>query len=277
MRYFKDRRQDLILVGALILFSLTLMTLQMRHKGLTTPIERAVVATFGPLQSWVHKPLTAFRRLTSNLASVESLRKTNHQLQGEVQRLRGVETAYQELRLRHERVRRLLQFRQQLPFKTVAASVIARDATNWSKTVTLDVGSQWGIREDLPVLNHEGIVGHIIRVAPQQSQVLLITDVRGAVDALIQRTRAGGVFVGSSNGNTRGYLKYVPREADVRVSDQIISSGYGGIYPKGILLGVVKSVDRSGTDLFQSIEVESAVDFSRLEEVIVVVEQQPHP
>ncbi len=277
MKHISDRRRDLILVAAVILSSLTLMTLQVRRKGLTTSVERVVVATVGPLQGMVYKPVKALRRLASNLALVKTLRESNNLLREENQRLRTVETTHQELLLKHRRLERLLQFRQKTSFQTVAASVIARDATNWSKTITLNVGSESGVREELPVLNHEGIVGHIIRAAPSHSQVLLITDARGAVDALIQRTRTAGVFVGSSNGNNSGFLRYVSREEDVRVNDRIVSSGFGGIYPRGILLGVVKRVDRSGTDMFQTIEVEPTVDFSRIEEVIVVVGQRPRP
>ena len=277
MKHISDRRRDLILVAAVILSSLTLMTLQVRRKGLTTSVERVVVATVGPLQGMVYKPVKALRRLASNLALVETLRESNNLLREENQRLRTVETTHQELLLKNRRLERLLQFRQKTPFQTVAASVIARDATNWSKTITLNVGSESGLREELPVLNHEGIVRHIIRAAPSHSQVLLITDARGAVDALIQRTRTAGVFVGSSNGHNSGFLRYVSREEDVRVNDRIVSSGFGGIYPRGILLGVVKRVDRSGTDMFQTIEVESTVDFSRIEEVIVVVGQRPRP
>ncbi len=277
MKHISDRRRDLILVAAVILSSLTLMTLQVRRKGLTTSVERVVVATVGPLQGMVYKPVKALRRLASNLALVETLRESNNLLREENQRLRTLETTHQELLLKNRRLERLLQFRQKTPFQTVAASVIARDATNWSKTITLNVGSESGLREELPVLNHEGIVGHIIRAAPSHSQVLLITDARGAVDALIQRTRTAGVFVGSSNGHNSGFLRYVSREEDVRVNDRIVSSGFGGIYPKGILLGVVKRVDRSGTDMFQTIEVEPTVDFSRIEEVIVVVGQRPRP
>jgi rod shape-determining protein MreC len=261
----------------MILLSLTLMTLQIRHKGLTTPIERVIMATFGPLQALAHKPVSAFRSFISKISTMKTLRESNTLLRSEVHRLRTVETAFQELYLRHERLQSLLRFQRQASFKTVAASVIARDATNWSRTITLNVGSDWGVRQNLPVLNHEGIVGHVIRAAPRHSQVLLITDARGAVDALVQRTRTAGVFVGSSNGRHGGQLRYVPREEDVRIDDRVISSGYGGIYPKGILLGVVKKVDRSGTGMFQTVDVEPAVDFFHLEEVIVILDQPSDP
>jgi rod shape-determining protein MreC len=275
MRPIGERRQDILLVCGLIIFSLTLMTLQVRHKSLALPVERLMLAIGGPIQSLVHKPAGALRRLSVNLSSVENLREVNESLKAEVQRLRTVETTYRELLLKNARLRRLLLFQQQMPFQTVTASVIARDSANWSKTITLDVGSESGFKEGLPVLNHQGIVGHIIRVASKHAQVLLITDARGAVDALIQRTRTGGVFIGSSNGRNTGYLRYVSREEDIRVNDQVISSGYGGIYPKGVSVGVVKAVDRSGTEMFQTIDVRPAVDFSRLEEVLVVVGRRP--
>ncbi|MDP6483516.1 MAG: rod shape-determining protein MreC [Nitrospinota bacterium] len=275
MRPIGERRQDFLLVCGLIIFSLTLMTLQVRHKRLALPVERLMVAVGGPIQSLVHKPVGGLRRLNLNLSSVENLREVNESLKAEVQRLRALETTYRELVLKNARLRRLLLFQQQMPFQTVTASVIARDSSNWSKTITLDVGSDSGLKEGLPVLNHQGIVGHIIRVAPKHTQVLLITDARGAVDVLIQRTRTSGVFIGSSNGRNTGYLRYVSREEDIRVDDQIISSGYGGIYPKGVPVGVVKAVDRSGTEMFQTIDVRPAVDFSRLEEVLVVVGRRP--
>ncbi|MFQ5694043.1 MAG: rod shape-determining protein MreC [Nitrospinota bacterium] len=277
MRQIRHRNRDAILLAALVVCSLTLMTLQVRHRGATTPLERAVMSAIGPFQTLARKPLRAIRAFTTNLATAESLWETNASLRVARERLHRTESALRELRLEHERLRRLLRFRQRSPFKTVAASVIARDATNWSKTITLDVGSRAGLKEDLSVVNHEGIVGHLIRVAPLQSQALLITDARGAVDVLIQRTRTAGVFVGSSNGDRVGYLRYVRRDADVRVSDRVISSGYGGIYPKGIPVGVVQKVDRSGTGMFQRIEVEPAVDFSRIEEVLVVVGRYPGP
>ena len=277
MRQLGERRWDLLLVSGLIVFSLALMTLQVRHHGLTAPIERFIITIVGPLQSLIHEPISAIRRLNFRLASMKSLWDENRSLKDELQRLRAAETAYQELQLKNDRLRRLLSFKEQLSFATLTASVIARDTTNWSKTITIDAGSESGIHEELPVLNHEGILGHVIRVAPYHAQVLLITDARGSVDAMMQRTRTGGVFIGSSNGHNAGVLRYVHHEEDVRVNDRVVSSGYGGIYPKGILLGVVKSVDRSGAGLFQTVHVEPAADFSRLEEVLVVLDQRPSP
>jgi rod shape-determining protein MreC len=103
--------------------------------------------------------------------------------------------------------------------------------------------------------------------------VLLILDANSAVDAFIQRSRARGVLVGL--GRERCLLKYVQRNEDVQVGDQVISSGMGGVFPKGLLLGMVEEVIRGSSGLFQRVEVEPAVDFSRLEEVMVVKQAPP--
>lgn len=274
----RARRREYCLVGGLVVLSLILMTVQIRHKGLVSPFTRFAISVVGPLQYIAQMPVNAIRRLRFNFRSAEFLESQNRYLTEKIEKLRGVETNYDELLHQYNRLQKLsnMEFKSSR-YTPITATVIARDTTNWSKIITIDAGSKRGIREETPVLNADGIVGHVILVAPNRSQVLLITDARGAVDALVQRTRASGVFIGLSNGHSTGLLRYVPREEDVRVNDRIISSGYGGIYPKGQPLGVVKSVNRSGQNLFQTIYVEPAVDFSRLEEVSVVLEQRPSP
>lgn len=269
MRRLPDRHQNVILLVGLFLVTFTSMTLHLRSREVTLPAGRAVLALLGPLQALGQKPIGALEGLFGNLASVRVLREENKRLRAEVQLLRQAQSQFEELRLRHERLQSLLNFQDASGLRTVAASVIGWDATNWSKTITLDRGSSAGLAENMAVITHEGIVGHLIRVSPTASQALLITDHRAAVDALIQRTRASGVFVSSPDG--MGRLKYLPRGAEVRAGDRVISSGLGGLYPKGLMLGRVERVESNGDGLFQRVEVAPAVDFSRLEDVLIVL------
>ncbi len=277
VRLVRGRRREYCLVGGLVVLSLILMTVQIRHKGLVSPFKKLAISIVGPLQSVAQDAVDKIRRVQFNFRSADWYKSEIAHRNKEIEKLKGFRIAYEELRRENGRLRNLTKFVNPKSHKPYTALVIARDTTNWSKIITIDMGSKHGIREETPVLNADGIVGHVIQIAPDRSQVLLITDARGAVDALVQRTRASGVFVGLSNGHSTGWLRYVPRDEDVRVNARIVSSGYGGIYTKGQLVGIVKSVDRSGQNLFQTIYVEPAVDFSRLEEVLVLLEQPISP
>ena len=269
MRRLPDRHQNAILLLGLFLLTFTTMTLHLRWREVTSPVGRIVLTLLGPLQALGQKPIGALGGFLGNLASVQALQEENRRLRAEVQLLRQAQSQFEELRLGHHRLESLLNFQEASGLKTVAASVIGRDATNWSKTVTLDRGSRAGLAENMAVITHQGIVGHLIRVSDTKSQALLISDHRAAVDALIQRTRASGVFVSTPEG--MGRLKYVPRDAELRPGDTVISSGLGGLYPKGLVVGRVEKVEPNGDGLFQRVEVAPAVDFSRLEDVLIVL------
>ncbi len=264
-----NRRQDIILLLGLFLLTFTSMTVHLRWQDATSPASRVVLEFFGTLQAWGQKPIGALSGFFGNFTSAQTLREENDRLQTEVERLQQVQSQFEEFRLRHNRLQALLDFQETSKLKTVAASVIGRDATNWSRTITLDRGSGAGLAENMPVITHEGIVGHLILVSGSKSQALLISDHRGAVDSLIQRSRASGVFVSTPQG--AGHLKYVPEDVEVKPGDIVISSGLGDLYPKGLVVGKVETVKQNGDGLFQSVEVAPAVDFSRLEDVLVVL------
>ena len=114
-----------------------------------------------------------------------------------------------------------------------------------------------------------GVIGHIIQASAKASKVLLITDSRSAVDSLFQETRNTGVTVGTGQGVCK--MKFVPTWADVNIGDKVISSGLGGIFPKGLMVGVVVDVVKKKEDLFQDITVAPSADLSQMEEVVVIL------
>jgi rod shape-determining protein MreC len=118
------------------------------------------------------------------------------------------------------------------------------------------------------VVTHDGIVGQVIHAAPAVSQVMLLTDFRSGVDALVQRTRASVVVTG--RGRKLAELKFLPMGADLQTGDRVISSGMGGVFPKGLMIGEVQDIHRNGGQTPQ-VEVHPSVDLSHLEEVLVLV------
>jgi rod shape-determining protein MreC len=170
--------------------------------------------------------------------------------------------------LQYQRLQRLLNFREQIAFDVVAAEVVGRGSNSWTEIIHINRGTRDKIAKGYPVVTHDGLVGQVIHAAPALSQVMLLTDFRSGVDALVQRTRASGVVTG--RGRDLATLKFLPMGADIQPGDRLISSGMGGVFPKGLIIGAVQDVSRNGRQ-GQQVEIRPNVDFSHLEEVLVLV------
>src|SRR6185295_8603260 len=145
--------------------------------------------------------------------------------------------------------------------------VIGRDATRLSRTILIGRGETDGVVRGAAVLAPQGVVGHVFQTSPHAARVLLVSDHNSGVDALVQRTRARGIVQGTVDAGCA--LKYVKRTEDVQVGDELVTSGLDGIFPKGLPIGAVTSVDKRGQGLFQHAEVAPRVEFDQLEEVLV--------
>lgn len=169
----------------------------------------------------------------------------------------------------------LLDLRARVPLETTAAEVVAAAATPDFRTVTIGKGTTAGLRPDMAVLAPEGVVGRVIVPGARAAKVQLLIDRNAAAGALLERTRAQGVVVGTGEEGLK--LDYVLGTAEVTVGDVVVTSGIDGIYPKGFVIGRVEFVERSG-NAYREIRVKPAVDFTSLEEVLVVLTPQaPEP
>lgn len=184
-----------------------------------------------------------------------------------------------QIRLQQERalaqrsaeLARLLDLRGRVDLETTAADVIAASATPDFRTVTISKGTSAGLRPDMAVLAPEGVVGRIVVPSARAAKVQLLIDRNAAAGALVERTRAQGVALGTGEESLR--LDYVLDTADVKVGDVVVTSGIDGIYPKGFVIGRVEQVERSGTS-YRAIRIRPAADFTSLEEVLVVLTPQ---
>lgn len=153
--------------------------------------------------------------------------------------------------------------------QSTAARIVGESGDAWSRTVTINKGSLDGLAINMPVCNSAGIIGQIIEVSPTTSTVRLITDENSGVSAMVQSTRAQGILQGQPDGTLR--LEFVTIDSDVEEGDIIVSSGLGGVYPKGLPLGVVASVDRPDNASYYTIIVTPASsDTENNEEVLVI-------
>ena len=236
-------------------------------------IERVVVEAVAPLQEVVHTLTDWIGGVVNSYVDLVHVQRENEELKKQIQTLSLELNRLREEAKASTRLRELLQFNQEVTFPMIPAQVVGRDPTGWFKTLLIDKGSKNGVSKDMAVVNHEGVVGRVVAVSPHYAKVLLIIDRNSAVDALTQETRRRGMLVGKSEKLCE--LKYVSHLLEMSEKEKVVTSGLNRFFPKGLPIGtIINSESKTGT-MFQKIEVEPAVDFTRLEEVLVITEKRP--
>jgi rod shape-determining protein MreC len=230
---------------------------------------RLVLEAMWPLESLKNKSLKAFRDGWDRYLFLVGLEVENRQLRKENHLLENQLVQYREGYLEALRLQKILKLKEQINTTPVIAQVIDREQSPIFKSILIDKGTAHGFRVGFPVLNDQGLVGRITECSLHISRIMLIVDVNSNVSVLLQRSRTHGVLQGTGAAGCR--LKYVPKTEEVKVGDAVISSGLGGIFPKGIILGVVAAVDKKEGGFFQRIDVQPSVDFGKLEEVAVLI------
>jgi len=263
LRKFRKILFAVVLLVAVLLF----YSYHLRFREQTTLFEKIILEAAAPLQKGADHFFDTMAEWWRGYLWLASTADENRKLTDENRRLRGQLKELEEVALVNERLKRLLEFRDSMEFSAVVAQVFAEDITSWFRTVVIDKGSADGIEEGMPVMVAEGVVGRIVRTAPHESRVLLITDPSSALAALVQKNRARGIVRGQG-----GYLtmEFTLRQKDIQVGDLIVTSGGGGVFPRGLPVGTVVRVSRPSYGLFQSVTVVPNADFFRLEEVLVL-------
>lgn len=233
------------------------------------PVEQLIIEAAAPIQKAVHETVRAVKDLWFGYFYLVRVREDNRRLKKRIQGLRMEVSRNRELLTAHERLTGLLKFKQEIERRVLAAQVIGLDPTGWFKSVIIDKGKEAGLRVDFPVVNASGVVGRIVSVSAGYAKVLLAIDQNSAIDCLFQRSRDRGMVKGASADRCR--IDYVVKSADVQVGDAVVTSGLGGVFPKGLPLGRVESVEDVSNALFKEIEMKPAVDFSKLEEVLIII------
>ncbi|RME38988.1 MAG: rod shape-determining protein MreC [Deltaproteobacteria bacterium] len=261
-----------LLAGTLLLAVLLFYSYHLRQKTGLSLFHRGLLQLTAPFQRLVDRSIEAVADTWTHYVWLVDTARRNEELEQENRRLRSRLANLTEVRLANERLRRLLGFRQTIQRQVLPAQVIGEDASSWFRTVVIDKGSEDGVRDGLPVVVAEGVVGRTFQTAPHAARVLLVTDASSAVAVLVQPTRTRAICRGRGQ---RLVLDFAPRTDQITVGDTVITSGMGGVFPKGIPVGTVTEVSRGDYGLFQGVTVEPTVDFSRLEEVLVLLESTP--
>ena len=268
-----SRKTVLILAGILLLTVNLVMLAVTTRRPAASGLGRVMIAFVAPFQEVATRVVKTIQDGWWNYFFLVSVAHENQRLLKELGTSRQKIIQQSELEFENQRLRELLGFKRSLPSPVIAAEIIGKDPSAWFKTVIIDKGSTDGLRRGLPAVSPLGVVGQIIEVSARQSRLMLIIDRNSGADALVQRTRARGIVKGTSQDDC--YLDYVLHADDVRVGDLVVSSGFDGVYPKGLLIGTVTAVDFKGGDFFKDVQITPAVDFDKLEEVLIILESPP--
>ena len=255
-----------VLVGHLILISA-----QVQSRSGVPVLEGVTFGAFARVQGAASGVIDGVRNAWVNYVDLRGARAENEELRRQLADLQVRLQEQRALAARSARLQELMDLRSQTTLPTVAAEVIAGNPNPGMLTVTIDRGSADGVQPNMAVIAPRGVVGRVIGpVASHAARVQLITDRNAAVGALVERTRAGGMVVGVQDDDPPLRMDLVSNLADVKAGDAVVSSGVDGIYPKGFAVGTVEA-SSEGPRLHRAISVRPAVDFSSLEEVLVVL------
>ncbi|MCM2357336.1 MAG: rod shape-determining protein MreC [Geobacteraceae bacterium] len=261
-----------IIVGVVLLAAFVFYSLNLKNKERANAFERGVMDLMAPLYGVADRMNGGVSGIWADYLDLLEVRQENKQLRESVKVLNTRLLEAGEAVAANERLKRLLELKSSLRAPAVAASVIGEDGSPWFKTIVIDRGAADGLREGLPVVASDGVVGQLVKVAAGSSRVLLLTDHASGVAGIVQRSRARGVVKGKGGG--RCSLDFTLREEDVKVGDIVVTSGIGGVFPKGLPLGEVTMVKKGEYGIFQTVEVRPKVNITRLEEVLVILQEQ---
>ncbi len=265
---FINKYRIRILGGIALFAALIFYSLNLRNKEKTNTFEKTVISVSSPIVGTVSRVDNFFTSIWDNYLYLVDVEKENRKLRETVKILDRRLIQNREATLDNERLKKLIGLRETLQTPTIAATVIGEDNSPWFRTITIDRGDKDGIREDLPVVASAGVVGRVVKVSGNSSRVLLLTDHASGISAVVQRSRARGIVKGK--GGNMCSLEFSERGEDVRIGDVILTSGIGGVFPKGLPIGEVTMVRKGSYGIFQIVDIRPFVYVPRLEEVLVV-------
>jgi len=268
---FVKKHKIKMFAGIALLGSLIFYSLSLRHKEHANSFERTVLSLTTPVAGSVSRIDVFISSIWNDYLYLVNVRQENKRLRETITILNKRLVDNREAVVEHDRLKKLMGLKDILPVSTRAALVVGEDSSPWFRTVTIDRGEADGVREGMPVVASAGVVGRIVKVAHNSSRVLLLSDHASGIAAVVQRSRARGVVMGK--GGNICSLEFSQRGEDVRTGDVVLTSGIGGVFPKGLPIGEITMVKKGEYGIFQTVNIRPFVNISRLEEVLVVLQK----
>lgn len=264
------RERHALWAVAVVIITVALLSLTAHQRHRLTLLERWLQDALAPVQGLLFRATAGVDREVERWRKLRSLWAEHEALSERAAQVDELRHRLAELTAENQRLRELLGFAQTLQVEYVPALVTGRNPDNWFQTVTINRGRAHGIGPNDVVVVSQGLVGRVSTVSERAATVMLILDPDSGVAAMVQRTRDAGVALGMAGDGPYLHLRMFSREAAVEPGDAITTSGLSYLFPKGLLIGVVDSVGLGHGGLVRTARVRPAVDFDRLEEVLVI-------
>ena len=272
-QYLKNKYVlSLIFATALIFIGIAISA----NRDRATFVDNTVGNVMSPVQKVFFNIGSKIEDFVQFVAEIRTLSQENEKLRQEIEILREENRKLEPLKEENQRLREMIGLKDQFEqFNVVGAQIIAKGPGNWFSTFTIDKGTNDGLNKNDVAITNQGVVGHIFEIGTNWAKVVSIIDANGAVSGLVMRTRDIAMVKGDVVLQNEGLCKMVqiPNDADVIVNDKIETSGLGGIYPKGLLIGTIIDIKQEAHEISKYAVVKPSVDFKRLEEVLIITKR----
>jgi len=222
-----------------------------------------------PIQKVLLAPVDAARGAWARYVDLVDVRDENDALRGRIAELEEANLQFREALVASDNLQRIASMRDEFEAPLLPSEIVGLDVSPWFRSVLIDRGGEHGVRSGQPVVTDQGVVGLVTATSKRAAKAMLLLDRQSAIDGIVQRSRARGIVRGRGTGELE--FEFVVRGSDVQEGDVVITSGMGGVYPKGLRIGVVRSVSDAGGRLMQTASLVPSVDFGRIEQVFVVL------
>lgn len=266
------------IILTVIIILVSLINFSVEDAVWLTKIKDLFIKLFKPLHESFYVFNQKLKTTVETILNYDDMRDENKRLRERVSRLETQLIRLKEIQYENERLREILNFKERnTKYSLEGARVIGRNPTTWFEEILIDKGKKDGLVLNMAVVTAKGLVGHITDVGDHWAKVQLIIDPNSAVSGMIQRTRDNGVIKGVFEPENRGLCRmvYLSPEANIVPGDLVISSGLGGIFPKGLIIGEIIKVSKDENQLLKNSLLKPSVDFERLEEVFVIKKISP--
>jgi rod shape-determining protein MreC len=266
-----------LIIAFLILLTIVSMVADRRalaEGGRELPWWQALVLEVtAPVERVVSAPIDGVRSFFANYVDLLGVKAENRRLRRRIAEIESENLQFREALVSSGHLARVASMRDEIEIPMLPAEVVGLDVAPWFRSVLVDRGEDHGVKPGYPVITHDGVVGVVTATSSHAAKTMLLLDRQSSVDAVVQRSRARGVVRGV--GRDRIEFEFVVRDSDVTTGDEIVTSGLGGVFPKGLRIGRISELRDAGGRLTKIAIVEPAVDLGRLEQVFVMLRRGP--
>ncbi len=268
LKFFLKNLSRFFLVALLLLCIWLLVQRNNHHTESGAVLKEFSLSVWLPVQKSIAWLITFPENTLNALRELRTLHQEVERLQLENQSLRLELANHKSLESELSRLQEVLQIKARLPHTAKIARIIAHDPSTWDSSFVVDLGSDDGVQADSPVISEQGLVGRVLEVTPKNSRVLLLTDSGSSVAGIDRRSNVTGIVEGTGRNQLR--YAYVNPNEDIQKDDVLVSSGMGGIFPKGYAIGTVVKKTESENGLNTEIQVAPSVDFAALDYIFIL-------